>query len=70
MTSEELVRDGAFGVAEAQRFSGLGRTKLYELMEQGRLPFSKVGTRRLIPKNALVRILAEGLGDGPEGFRK
>ena len=38
MTEEtilELVKDGAAGVAEAGRFTGLSRTRLYELMQAG-----------------------------------
>ena len=55
------MADGAVGIEEARRFSGLGRTVLYQLMTQGRLPFVKVGARRLIPRRALVALLSECL---------
>lgn len=38
----------AVSASEAARLVGLGRTKLYELMGSGELPFIKIGTRRLI----------------------
>jgi excisionase family DNA binding protein len=61
MVGTDLMTDGSFGVEEAQSFSGLGRTFLYELMTRGELPYTKVGARRLIPKRALVELLAKGL---------
>ena len=63
---QQLLTDGSVNVTEATRFTGLGRTFLYSLMEQGRLRYVKVGKRRLIPRSELVRLLAEGLkgGDG------
>jgi excisionase family DNA binding protein len=56
----ELYEDGTVTVAEAEQFSGLGRTTLYALMESGELPHTKIGTRRLIPRRALVNLLAKG----------
>jgi excisionase family DNA binding protein len=63
---EEVVRDGAVDVPEACRFTGLGRSFLYQLMEKGALLYLKQGRRRLIPRTELVRLLAEGLR-GPSG---
>jgi hypothetical protein len=57
----DLLSDGTLGIEQAMEFSGLGRSLLYELMGCGRLPYSKVGARRVIPKRALMKILAEGL---------
>ena len=63
--AEELLADGALGVNDAVEFSGLSRSELYEAMRNGALKFCKRGKRRLIPKRALVRLLADGLqGDG------
>lgn len=64
MSTVEMLQDGSFGIAEARSFSGLGRTALYGLMSQGRLPYVKCGARRLIPKRALIQVLAEGLKGG------
>lgn len=65
--AEEILADGTLTVDGATKFVGLGRTQLYELMGSGRLPFTKQGRRRLIPRRALVRLLANGLQGGCEG---
>ena len=61
MKPAELLDDGAMGVDAAKRFTGLGRTALYDLMNRRILPFTKVGSRRLIPKRALIQVLANNL---------
>lgn len=53
-----LTAEGCIRVAEAVRFAGLGRTQLYVLMSHG-LPFIKAGSARLIPRKAIVDLLAE-----------
>jgi excisionase family DNA binding protein len=63
MSADELVKEGALGLREAQQFSGLGRSFLYEAMTNGELPYVKCGARRLIPKQALVQYLADRLKD-------
>lgn len=63
MIADELVDEGAVGIEEAKRFTGLGRTVLYRLMGDGRLPFTKVGARRLIPRRSLKQILVDGIPD-------
>ena len=52
---------GALSIAAASEFSSLSRRTLYELMESGALAFTKVGRRRLIPRAALVALLARGV---------
>jgi excisionase family DNA binding protein len=64
MTPTELVADGAVGLDEASRLSGLQRSKLYELMGEGELAFVKVGARRLIPRRAIVALLAKNVVGG------
>lgn len=61
MSATELMSDGALGIEDAQRFCGLGRTVLYALMTEGKLPYTKVGARRLIPKRALVALLSRNV---------
>jgi excisionase family DNA binding protein len=46
----------ALRINDAARVSGLGRTKLYELMGAGDLPSVKVGGRRLILRADLARL--------------
>jgi excisionase family DNA binding protein len=47
-------------VNEAKRISGLGRSKLYELIKQGRLESVRVDDRRLINWASLRRLLGIG----------
>jgi excisionase family DNA binding protein len=47
----------AYTILEAVRASGIGRTKLYELIREGRLEARKVGTRTLIPADGLRALL-------------
>jgi excisionase family DNA binding protein len=54
-------------VPEAGRFTGLGRTFLYQLMDRGALKYVKLGKRRLIPRAELRRLLAEAIVATPEG---
>jgi hypothetical protein len=51
-------------INEARRLSGLGTTKLYELMAAGRLEGSKLDGRRLIVFSSLNKLL---LPKPPEG---
>jgi hypothetical protein len=62
-----LFSDGGLRVAAAARESGLSRTVLYELMGAGLLPYSKVGAARIIPRRALMNILA---GQRPDGAQR
>ncbi len=48
----------AYTVAEAARVSNVGRTTLYELIRDGRLEARKLGTKTLIPADALRALLA------------
>jgi excisionase family DNA binding protein len=47
----------SFSIAEATRATGLSRSKLYELMSEGRLGYLKAGRRRLIRREHLERLL-------------
>jgi len=59
-SAKAMVNDGAVTVREAAKFSGLSRSHLYQLLEQGRLAFIRPpGTRiRRIPRRALIDFLA------------
>lgn len=47
----------SYGVAEAAIVTGLSRSKLYELIQSGELPSLKIGSRRLLRREALVALL-------------
>ena len=44
-------------VAEACEATGLGRTKLYELIGEGKLDTTTIGRRRLVKVHALLTLL-------------
>ena len=54
----DLVSDGCLSLKEAARISQLSRAYLYQLMRGGKLLYLKVGSRRLIPRRALLDFLA------------
>jgi excisionase family DNA binding protein len=64
MSAGDLLREGVFGLDDAMRFTGLGRAMLYRMMQHRELPFTTVGTRRLIPVVALKALLAKQLVGG------
>jgi len=47
----------AYRVSEVPEAYGIGRTKLYSLMKEGKLRTVKVGGRRLIPAESLEALL-------------
>src|SRR5262249_30226028 len=57
---ERLFEGGSVTVTGLKVEYGIGRSVAYELMSAGRLAFTTVG-RRLIPRSAVVKLLAEGL---------
>jgi len=59
-----LFEEGAMTVRQAVAFSGISRSGLYELMSNGKLPWTNVGSRRLIPKSSLLTLLEESLQGG------
>ena len=44
---------------EAANVLGIGRTFVYQLLASGRIESVKLGRRRLIPRDALDRLVAE-----------
>ena len=54
----------AISVSEAARLLGVSRPKVYQLMQQERLPSFKVGTRTLIPVADLQKWVAARTGKG------
>jgi excisionase family DNA binding protein len=56
-----LVADGLLKIVQAETLSGLGRSKLYDLMDSGELPYVKIGRARRIPRQALLELMAQHL---------
>jgi excisionase family DNA binding protein len=63
MRDDSVVRDGrapmpiAVRVREACRLTGIGRSKLYELIASGEIKIVKVGAITLIPVASLTTFL-------------
>ncbi|MDR7450138.1 MAG: helix-turn-helix domain-containing protein [Armatimonadota bacterium] len=57
----DVLEEGVLSVPEAARLLGVSRTTLYNFLQAGRLPSLRLGGRRLIPRRALVALLAEAL---------
>lgn len=55
---EYRIAREAFSIAEASASAGIGRTKLYEAIGQGRLKARKCGKRTLILRADLREFLA------------
>ncbi len=50
----------AFTIAEACHAVGIGRTKLYALIGEGRLETRKIGSRTVIPAESLRALVGGG----------
>jgi excisionase family DNA binding protein len=57
MMKQQAFPPLAYRIPDAVRVSGLGRTKIYELIKAGELKAVLVGGRRLIPADALKALL-------------
>lgn len=58
-TANAIIEPLAYSINEACRVSSLGRTRLYQLIGEGRLEVRKIGKRTLIPA-ASLRALIDG----------
>ena len=59
MNDNEKLDRLAYSVTEAAQVLGLGKTTVYGLMESGKLPFCRIGTRRRIRSVDLHALLAD-----------
>jgi excisionase family DNA binding protein len=56
-TTNANIAKRAYRVSEVAEAYGIGRTKLYDLIKEGKLHTVKVGGRRLIPAESLEALL-------------
>jgi hypothetical protein len=63
---EDIWRDGAVTVDGGKKEYGVSRSRLYDLMGKGELPYSQIGAKRYIPRRALARLLARGMVGGTD----
>lgn len=52
--------EGGMTITQACEFTTIGRTKLYDEMNAGRLAYRKHGTRRIVSRSSLVRLMSIG----------
>lgn len=52
----------AFSIAEACHSIGIGRSKLYQLIGEGRVETRKIGSRTIIPAESLRALIIAGDG--------
>jgi excisionase family DNA binding protein len=55
---DDMLGSGSVTVEGAVREFGIGRSRLYEMMNGGLLKYYKLGGRRLIPRDALRALIA------------
>jgi excisionase family DNA binding protein len=56
-----LCDGGMVTVVEASKFLSISRSTLYQLMGAGLILYARIGTRRLLPKRALVEFAERSL---------
>lgn len=61
MVADQLVAEGLVTIRQAEEFLGLKRSKIYQLMDRGEIPYVKFGSARRIPRRALVTYAAARL---------
>ena len=62
-----VLKDGLRTVEEACEYTRLSRASIYAMMNDGRLTFTRIGRRRLIPARALTELAQKGLVTGMKG---
>ena len=56
----------AYGIEDASRLLGLGRTTVFAEISAGRLKSFRVGKRRLVPATALTEYVAARMAEGSQ----
>lgn len=59
MSTTNLLDEALLSVKEAMTLLNIGRTLMYELMERGQLPYTRIGGRRRIPRALLNEFVAK-----------
>jgi excisionase family DNA binding protein len=59
-TRRETPKPVSTTVDDACRITGLGRTKVYELIGQGKLKTATIGRRRLVIYASIIALLGDG----------
>lgn len=57
MTAATQLQPLAYSIEDATRVSSIGRTRLYQLINEGKLKANKIGKRTLIPADSLRALI-------------
>lgn len=63
----EVLKSGTVTISGLRAEYGISRSRAYELMQAGVLPYATLGRKRLIPRQAVIRLLASSLTGGQGG---
>ncbi|MBM4073196.1 MAG: helix-turn-helix domain-containing protein [Planctomycetes bacterium] len=58
---QELLAEGLDRLCDAEEFLKLSRSRIYQLISEGKLPCVRIGRSIRIPRRALVELAASGL---------
>jgi excisionase family DNA binding protein len=59
-----IVADGLMTVTEAAEYLSISRSKLYQMMDSGELPYVKLGRCRRIQRRDLIDLVSRQLRGG------
>lgn len=59
VTPRELWADGAMTVTQVAKFLAISRKTVFVMMNEGRLPWGRLGSHRRIPKRAVLDLFAD-----------
>ncbi len=57
----QMVASGLMTVGQVSEFLNLARSTIYALMDQGTLPYVRIGRARRIPRRAVLELAAANL---------
>lgn len=61
-TGADAIRDAlerqGYSVDESAHIIGCGRTKIFDLIREGRLRIVKIGARTIVPRGEIERLMA------------
>ena len=61
LEKEALLEAGFMDINSVSGFFAVSRQKVYELMNEGTLPFTFIGQSRRIPRSAVLELASRGL---------
>jgi excisionase family DNA binding protein len=60
-TQDGLIADGLMRVVEVAKFLAISRSKVYEMLDDGKLPHVRIDGGRRIPRKAVMDFVSANL---------